>query len=825
MSKDEFVLKINKVKVDLTNVSGGIKREDIKDEKMQNIFDAVDTDKNQVLSDEEVNAFFGMVKKEAQKHNSKNLGNREYKKLLKQLEENGIKIENTDKKTFLQFLSDLKNVGEKSAEAEAAEQTEPSEEPKKSEKAEVRTQPEEASEKRQESVRRKKHSAGKTTSVVVQLGETPEMLAKKFGCSVREIKALNKSKLMKNGKWFRAGDTIVLPKEIAPEQLKGRKSSEEVNNEYREMMENRQAARESIQEDNGNTDAAAKGNDESSQATGSAEGAKKEQAASGKVKLNVPVTDHSVRTKQIHKYREQGQKLTDSLKNNDLKGLARTNLAYAFTSEVKFQNMTEETLHFVFKNLVQRLIDLKEFESGKDYGNYNSFKKLSKNQQNKILREYRNRIVVHENKEVRSDNARVAKANAERPKLQKVYEEANKFIDNAAKGKVKPAKIDVGTSNKAAKFEDGKKIEVFYDSDGTINSVNVFNKEPDDDNVKAPDVRYTADGVNVKNEHSKNTIKSGFDFEKIKANAEKIFGKYNADDFKPKDVSEEEEAADAAGKAPSAEETQAPEETPADKTSQPAEETPAPEVEPKFTTAQIKTTVKYQHYSPTQIQRHRDEGKKIAKGELGWNKVNTGNIAYYVKEVKDNIALSVYSKQIFDALISRMVTLNIWDGKNDYGAYSMVSKLPKNEQNEIFRQYAERISQAEDERLNAPKEAAKQQKVFDEANKFLVDMANDSHGAAKIEWLNDEHTILSAQLFNGIGVYAKYDDKGEITQIKIHYHDNHKQIDVSYDSEVALVNTDTNNDTFEGELTSGYDFNEIKKVAEAIFADFLKKNE
>ena len=824
MSKDEFVLKINKVKVDLTNVSGGIKREDIIDEKMQNIFDAVDTDKNQVLSDEEVNAFFGMVKKEAQKHNSKNLGNREYKKLLKQLEENGIKIENTDKKTFLQFLSDLKNVGEKSAEAEAAEQTEPSEEPKKSEKAEVRTQTEEASEKRQETVRRKKHSAGKTTSVVVQLGETPEMLAKKFGCSVREIKALNKSKLMKNGKWFRAGDTIVLPKEIATEQLKGRKSSEEVNNEYREMMANRQAARESVQEDNVNSDAAVKGNDESSQTTGSAEGAKKEPAASSKVKLNVPVTDHSVRTKQIHKYREQGQKLTDSLKNNDLKGLARTNIAYAFTSEVKFQNMTEETLHFVFKNLVQRLIDLKEFESGKDYGNYNSFKKLSKNQQNKILREYRNRIVVHENKEVRSDNARVAKANAERPKLQKVYEEANKFIDNAAKGKVKPAKIDVGTSNKAAKFEDGKKIEVFYDSDGTINSVNVFNKEPDDDNVKAPDVRYTADGVNVKNEHSKNTIKSGFDFEKIKANAEKIFGKYNADDFKAKDVSEEEEA-DAAGEAPSTEETQAPEETPAGKTSQPAEETPAPEAEPKFTTDQIKTTVKYQHYSPTQIQRHRDEGKKIAKGKLDWNKVNTGNIAYYVREVKGNIALSLYAKQIFDALISRMVTLNIWDGKNDYGAYSMVSKLPKNEQNEIFRQYAERISQAEDKRLNAPKEAAKQQKVFDEANKFLVDMANDSHGAAKIEWLNDEHTILSAKLFNGTGVYAKFDDKGEITQIKINYHDNLKQIDVSYDSEVALVNTDTNNDTFEGELTSGYDFNEIKKVAETIFADFLKKNE
>ena len=38
MSKDEFVLKINKVKVNFSDIKGGIKKDDIKDEKMKTIF-------------------------------------------------------------------------------------------------------------------------------------------------------------------------------------------------------------------------------------------------------------------------------------------------------------------------------------------------------------------------------------------------------------------------------------------------------------------------------------------------------------------------------------------------------------------------------------------------------------------------------------------------------------------------------------------------------------------------------------------------------------------------------------------------------------------
>ena len=74
---------------------------------------------------------------------------------------------------------------------------------------------------------------GNTTGVVVQNGESIDALAKKFGCSKEDI--INANKELLNGKkYFNAGDTIKIPREVDADYkgLQGRKTSEEAKAEY-----------------------------------------------------------------------------------------------------------------------------------------------------------------------------------------------------------------------------------------------------------------------------------------------------------------------------------------------------------------------------------------------------------------------------------------------------------------------------------------------------------------------------------------------------------------------------------------------------------------
>jgi len=74
--------------------------------------------------------------------------------------------------------------------------------------------------------------------IVVQSGETPKILAKKFGCSAQAIIDANKKAW--NGKFFKVGQTIVIPKHINEdnEELQNRKTKEEAINEYIDKLNN-----------------------------------------------------------------------------------------------------------------------------------------------------------------------------------------------------------------------------------------------------------------------------------------------------------------------------------------------------------------------------------------------------------------------------------------------------------------------------------------------------------------------------------------------------------------------------------------------------------
>ena len=126
MTKD-FILKIKNELINLSKIKGGIKQEDIKDANIASIFNAIDkTDKEDgVLSQEELNHFFEIVRKEAEKHNSKNLGNKEYKNLVKTFSEKDLNLTQVSKESFLNFLFGLSKAVVSEKAPEVSQESEP----------------------------------------------------------------------------------------------------------------------------------------------------------------------------------------------------------------------------------------------------------------------------------------------------------------------------------------------------------------------------------------------------------------------------------------------------------------------------------------------------------------------------------------------------------------------------------------------------------------------------------------------------------------------------------------------------------------------------
>lgn len=76
---------------------------------------------------------------------------------------------------------------------------------------------------------------GNTKGVIVQNGESPAAIAKKFGCSVKDLMAANKE-VLKGKKYFQVGTEIVIPGEMKPEEFvklnAGRQTAEEAKAQY-----------------------------------------------------------------------------------------------------------------------------------------------------------------------------------------------------------------------------------------------------------------------------------------------------------------------------------------------------------------------------------------------------------------------------------------------------------------------------------------------------------------------------------------------------------------------------------------------------------------
>ena len=239
--------------VDVNAFKENVKKEQIKDAKMQQIYDAIDSNKDGVIDKKELENFQKSIFTAA---GNDRLSKREAKSLLKDMNLRGLK--GNDLLNFLNTLSQLPEEAE-----QVPQQTEPAVVERKPVETPVNNKPleqkpvEEAVQEenpdkygKTKTVDGKTYSVtydgeGNTTGIIVQNGESIAMLAKKFGCSVQEIIDANPD-LVKgkgNNKYFLVGAEIKIPKELEPDDkaLQNRQSKKEAIAAY-EVFDNKKKA-------------------------------------------------------------------------------------------------------------------------------------------------------------------------------------------------------------------------------------------------------------------------------------------------------------------------------------------------------------------------------------------------------------------------------------------------------------------------------------------------------------------------------------------------------------------------------------------------------
>ena len=251
----------------------------------------------------------------------------------------------------------------------------------------------------------------------------------------------------------------------------------------------------------------------------------------------------------------------------------------------------------------------------------------------------------------------------------------------------------------------------------------------------------------------------------------------------------------------------------------------------EFSTASIKVTVPPAYISKDakSIIKNQQEGIKLReslkKGDTrGITKDNVAQAAITVNfgPNSQKQAKIVYNalKQRYEELYNKRVLTE-----------SEFMKLSPKDQNKwihvtanlIIQREREIVKQANSNKAYQNKNHAKIQQCFDNANKALVDAANNKSNL-KIQKYDDGNK--RATLPDGRWIEVYYDEKGEIYRIAIRYDstsDHSKDgstfngIEVCYQKDKAWYNIDHSNDNWEGNIESGYNFEKLKKIAESIF--------
>ncbi len=245
----------------------------------------------------------------------------------------------------------------------------------------------------------------------------------------------------------------------------------------------------------------------------------------------------------------------------------------------------------------------------------------------------------------------------------------------------------------------------------------------------------------------------------------------------------------------------------------------------KYSTSDIKVTVGQAYISKEakDIYNARKEGaalrEDLKKGKT--KNLTEANVAHALgRDTQFGPNTRKQAKTVFELLVNRMASLRILREGDYTNWYSKFFELPYPEQNKLLHDYKRRIIDKENEILaNAKKERdsfnkdrAQMQKTFDKANEFLVKVANNPK---KAEISQPEDNCKMAELPSGQQIVVRYEN-GEISEITIKCSTDGR-LDVQYYETYASVNTDRTDSIPNHKITSGYNFEKLKELAEAIF--------
>lgn len=179
---------------------------------------------------------------------------------------------------------------------------------------------------------------------------------------------------------------------------------------------------------------------------------------------------------------------------------------------------------------------------------------------------------------------------------------------------------------------------------------------------------------------------------------------------------------------------------------------------------------------------------------------------------------SDFYNYVLAPLVEKAKTLGIdTKGINNKSDIAEMDNVARELAKEVYADYRAKAIKASDEQK-------KVQKTFDDANNFLAKVAN-TEPKPEME-IDQEEKRKTATLADGRRISVRYDDNGEICDIRISHDLTPSKMkdgsevdcmDIWYTKENAQFDTDKNNGVYEGHLDKGYDFEKLKVLAEKIF--------
>lgn len=201
----------------------------------------------------------------------------------------------------------------------------------------------------------------------------------------------------------------------------------------------------------------------------------------------------------------------------------------------------KEVIQYVLSPLLDRAKELRIIDGKDKEAIIEESKNGSLEDINKILTKYYKairtkdeQILSNYENQMKEYNANVEEVNeynkTEHPKIQKCFDDAVKFMAEAANTEPKP-EIEEGTTLDGENFKsislpDGRWIDVIYDENGEIKKINInYDTKLSSDGEDYADAKFYSDLAVAHSDHTKpaSLITSGFDFEKLKALAKRIF--------------------------------------------------------------------------------------------------------------------------------------------------------------------------------------------------------------------------------------------------------------------------------------------------------------